>query len=203
MAAEEVVLVVRRQNAEGETIQRSIEATYDPTCKLVQFSQYGEEVFGTLEPIEPEEWQEIVERLGRAAPFMRRVLGLVQEVDRIAEAAAGGPISKDLRRATERFAGAIEPEEVVAVAHAADYVFTRDEIATLEQVIDQALDRGVPEMQIAHDFGVVLGQHTEATKRPPSPQELAEGAAEAVRAAAQTARRAGVSQEQIEKEASR
>lgn len=43
--------------------RRSITAEYDPSCRLVQFVQYGEEVFGTLEPIEPAEWAEIVARI--------------------------------------------------------------------------------------------------------------------------------------------
>lgn len=124
--SEEATLVARQRDGEGETTQRPITAEYDPSCKLIQFVQYGEEVFGTLEPIEPEEWQEIVDRLGQAAPFMRRVLVLVQEVERIAadlgkQTPAGArQLGDELRGATARFAGSIDPEAVVKVAHAAD-----------------------------------------------------------------------------------
>lgn len=43
--------------------KRKIEAEYDSENKLIQFVKWGEEVFGTLEPVEPEEWREIVRRL--------------------------------------------------------------------------------------------------------------------------------------------
>lgn len=113
----EVVLVA------GAGDQRSIVANYDPSCKLVQFVQYGEEVFGTLEPVEPEEWQQIVDRLGRAAPFMQRVLVLVQAIERAAEGAEPVPdLQQELRAALRQFAGSIEPEQVVEVAHAADKI---------------------------------------------------------------------------------
>jgi hypothetical protein len=42
--------------------RRSITAEYDAENRLVQFVKWGEEVFGTLEPVEPEEWAEIVVR---------------------------------------------------------------------------------------------------------------------------------------------
>lgn len=55
----EVLLVARDDDAE----QRPITAVYDPSCKLVQFIQYGEEVFGTLEPVTEYEWAEMAMRL--------------------------------------------------------------------------------------------------------------------------------------------
>jgi len=70
--------------------------------------------------------EEIVNRLDRAAPFMRRVLELVQDVERVAEnlrqqtSAGARQCGDELRAATARFAGRIEPEEVVEVAHAGD-----------------------------------------------------------------------------------
>lgn len=47
----------------GDGDRRSIQAEYDAENKLVQFVKWGEEVFGTLEPVEPEEWRQIVRRL--------------------------------------------------------------------------------------------------------------------------------------------
>lgn len=49
---EGLVPIVPARGEEG----RSIEMEYDPEAKLVQFVKWGEEVFGTLEPIEPDEW---------------------------------------------------------------------------------------------------------------------------------------------------
>lgn len=117
----EVVLVAESGDPEtseaGEGWQRSITAEYDPSCKLVQFVQCGEEVFGTLEPVEPEEWQQIVDRLGRAAPFMERVLRLVQAIERAADGAEPVPdLQRELRAALRQFAGSIEPEEAVEIA---------------------------------------------------------------------------------------
>jgi hypothetical protein len=54
---------IRIALVKGRGDQRSIEAEYDATDKLVQFVQRGEEVFGTLEPVEPEEWRQIMHRL--------------------------------------------------------------------------------------------------------------------------------------------
>lgn len=112
----EIVLVARDNDAE----QRPITATFDPSCKLVQFIEYGEEVFGTLEPVTEREWVEIVGRLGQAAPFMLRVLELVKAVELAAVESRDSRVADDLRGATARFAGAIDPEKVVEVAHAAD-----------------------------------------------------------------------------------
>lgn len=55
---------------------RSIEVEYDPENRLVQFIQRGEEVFGTLEPIAPEEWAFIQVAFENAAGIgrQRRVL---------------------------------------------------------------------------------------------------------------------------------
>lgn len=49
---DELVTIVPRRGEEG----RSIELEYDPEAKLVQFVKWGEEVFGAVHPIEPEEW---------------------------------------------------------------------------------------------------------------------------------------------------
>lgn len=119
----DVLLVAERGDPDGADFQRQITANYDPSCKLVQFVEYGEEVFGTLEPVTPAEWQQIVDRLGRAAPFLERVLRLVQEIERIADGAEPVPdLQRELREAVKTFAGSIEPEEAVAVAHAADKI---------------------------------------------------------------------------------
>src|SRR5205814_1824712 len=138
MAADEVVVLVAERGdvEDDESYQREVTAEYDPSCKLIQFVKYGEEVFGTLEPIEPQEWQEIVDRLGRAAPFMQRVLALVQEVDRIANAAPG-MVNDELRRALARFAGSIEPEQVVEVAHAADDALDAEDAKMLLEFLNR------------------------------------------------------------------
>jgi hypothetical protein len=46
----------------------SIEMEYDPEAKLVQFVKWGEEVFGTLEPITPDEWAIIADAFAAPRP---------------------------------------------------------------------------------------------------------------------------------------
>lgn len=60
-AVKDEIVLIEGTDPEAEDWQRQISIEYDPSCKLVQVVQCGEEVFDTIHSIEPEEWEKIVQ----------------------------------------------------------------------------------------------------------------------------------------------
>lgn len=119
LVSNKTTLVAGIPETQGIAGRRSIEMVYDARERVVQVTQYGEETFATIEPIDAEEWAEITQRLDRAQPQ-------VADPDRVIAHKAITEARGDAE--TLRNVALVDPTEVNALMwHAAEQRLARME----------------------------------------------------------------------------